>query len=86
MEALGEIHGTEAAAIAGYGGPGAVRRRRLIAVIQPSAAQASSTRRALARLKDARIIVGAGRRRRRIAYRLRKDEERLSSLSLGGFS
>ena len=82
MEALGEIEGTEAVAVAAFGWPQSVRRRRLVRILDPSASQASSVRRALARLRSDRIIVDAGRRRRRKTYRLRRDAELLASLTL----
>jgi hypothetical protein len=79
---LGEIVGTDAAAVAAYD-PAAVKSRRLVPTFRPSASQLSSTRRVLAGLKAAQVIVGAGRRGRRTVYRLRKDDQLLNSLSLG---
>jgi len=83
IQALGEIEGTEAAAIVAFGGPRAIRRRRLVPVIQPSASQASSVRRALARLRADRIIVDAGRRHRLEICRLRREAELLGGVTLG---
>jgi hypothetical protein len=82
---LGEIEGTEAAAVIGFGWPRAVKRRRLIPVLRPSDAQRSAARRALAKLKAAGIIVGAGRRRRVKVYRLAFVAESFESLRLGDF-
>jgi hypothetical protein len=82
LAVLGQIEGTRAAAAAAFD-PRAVRRRRFVSAHEPTASQASSTRRALAKLMAAGVIVGAGRRGRRTVYRLRKDAELFNSLSLG---
>jgi len=79
---LGELTSPEAALVA-YGWPLAVRRRRLVPVIDPTKPQLSATRRALARLKADRIVVDAGRRRRRKVYRLRSDAELWAALTVG---
>lgn len=82
LERLGHVTGPEAALVA-YGGPRALRRGRLFPVIEPTGAQLSAIRRALARLKAEDVVVAAGRQRRRKIYRLRRDYELLSSISLG---
>jgi hypothetical protein len=82
INALGLITGPEAA-VAAYGWPNAVKRRRLVRAFEPTASQLSATRRALARLQAEHVIVDAGRRiQRRKVYQLRRDAELLSSLTL----
>jgi hypothetical protein len=80
---LGEIEGSDVAAVIGYGWPGAVRRGRFVRVMRPSPSQWSAARRALAGLKAAGIVVGVGRRRRCMIYRLRADEVRFAALTTG---
>ena len=82
IEKLGQVEGTDVAAAIAFD-PGAVRRRRIVSKLKPTKSQESSTRRALAGLKAAGIVVGAGRLRRRKVYRLASDLERLDSLCLG---
>jgi hypothetical protein len=82
LRRLGEIEGTVAATITAFD-PLAAYRRRVRSVLKPTAAQESSTRRCLARLQRAGLIVNVGRRRRLAVYRLTSDAAILSSLSLG---
>jgi hypothetical protein len=84
LERLGEIEGTDAAAAVAFD-PEAVRRRRMVSKLRPTRSQESSTRRALASLKAAGLVVGAGRRRRLKVYRLASDLEELEGLCLGTF-
>ena len=82
LGSLGQLTGPEAA-LAAYGGSPALRRRRLFPVIDPTPSQLSATRRVIARLKADRIVVDAGRWRRRKVYRLSHDAELWAALTLG---
>lgn len=84
LRRLGQIEGTQEAAVFAYE-PRALRHRQLRSTLKPSASQASSTRRVLARLKRAGLIVGVGRRRGLKIYRTAADADRLMELSLGPF-
>ena len=82
LRRLGEIEGTEIATVLAYDLM-ALCRRRVRPTLRPTAAQQSSTRRALARLQRAGLIVNTGRRHRLAVYRLASDVTAFSALSFG---
>jgi transposase InsO family protein len=85
-DVLGGVTGPEAA-LAAFGWPSAIRRRRLHPVIQPTATQLSTTRRAIARLMKARVLVADPiRRMRRKVYRRAQDAALLGSISIGSLN